>query len=244
MPYSPAPIDRRVGQVGVHVAAREAVLDVERRAVADEPEAGRPVVAAPDDVDRRPRQRGVALVRVDVRGDEDRQLARQRHHPGHEPGERVATCRTAGFAFGSWVSDVVAVLVPDAHVEMAGRAGPGVVRLGHERDAPAVEVGDLLRAVLEEHAPVGRLEDVVVADVDLVLAGRRLALAELDRDPRLGHLVAQEPVERLGLRRLEQVVVLVVVAEPLGRARSPCSADLLPRVLEDVVLELGAGLDA
>ena len=30
--------------------------------------------------------------------------------------------------------------------------------------------------------PVGRLQDVVVADVDLVLAGGRLALGELDRD--------------------------------------------------------------
>ena len=59
------------------------------------------------------------------------------------------------------------------------------------------------------------LQDVVVADVHLVLAGRRLALAELDRDAGLGHQVAQQPVERLGLGRLEQVVVLVVVAEAL-----------------------------
>ena len=78
------PDHRRVGQVGVHVAAREAILDVERRPAPDQPEAGRPVVATPDDVDRRPRQRRVALVRVDERGDEDRQLARQLHHPGHE----------------------------------------------------------------------------------------------------------------------------------------------------------------
>ena len=126
-------------------------------------------------------------------------------------------------------------------MEVARRARPGRVGLGHERDPPAVEVGDLLRAVLEDHAPVGRLEDVVVADVDLVLAGRRLALAELDRDPGRGHLVAQQAVERLGLGGLEEVVVLVVVAEALGDRPAP-PVRLLPRLLEHVVLELRAGL--
>ena len=96
--------------------------------------------------------------------------------------------------------------------------------------------------MLEQDAPVGRLEDLVVADVDLVLAGRGLALAELDRDPGLGHLVAQQAVERLGLGRLEEVVVLVVVAEPL-RDVPAVAGGLLPGLLEDVVLELRAGLD-
>ena len=136
----------------------------------------------------------------------------------------------------------VVVDAPGAHVEVARRAGPAVVGLGHERDAPAVEVGDLLRAVLEDHGPVGRLEHVVVADVDLVLAVGRLPLAELDRDPRLGHLVAQQAMERLRLGRLEQLVVLVVVAERLGH-RPAALGEALPRVLEHVVLELRAALD-
>jgi len=34
----------RVGQVGIHVGRREAVLDVERRSVSNAPEAGRSVV--------------------------------------------------------------------------------------------------------------------------------------------------------------------------------------------------------
>ena len=117
-----------------------------------------------------------------------------------------------------------------------------MVRLGHERDAPAVEVGDLLGAVLEDDAPVGRLEDVVVADVDLVLAVGRLALAELDRHVRRGHLVAQEPVQRLGLGRLEEVVVLVVVTERAGH-RPAAVGQVLPGVLEHVELELRAGLE-
>ena len=70
---------------------------------------------------------------------------------------------------------------------------------------------------------------------------RGLALRELDGDPRLGHLVAQQAMERLGLGGLEQVVVLVVVAEPLRR-RPAVLRRLLPRLLEDIELELGARL--
>ena len=203
---------------------------------------GRPVVAAPDHVDRRPRQRGVALVAVDERGDERGQLARQLHHPGHELAELAAD--PVGQAVLLVVGQrLLAVDVPDAHVEVARRAGPGVIGLGHEGDAPAVEVGDLLRPVLEEHAPVGRLENVVVADVDLVLAGRGLALGELDRDPRRGHLVAQQPMERLGLGRLEEVVVLVVGAEALRDAEAVARRCPAMSRLQDVVLELRAGLD-
>ena len=117
-----------------------------------------------------------------------------------------------------------------------------MIGLGHECQAPAVEIGDLLGAMLEDHAPVGRFEDMVVADVDLVLAVGGLALAELDRHPRLGHLVAQQAVERLGLGGLEQVVVLVVVAERPRHAPARFG-ELLPGVLEDVELELAAGLD-
>ena len=127
-------------------------------------------------------------------------------------------------------------------MEVPGRARPAVVGLGHEGDAPAVEVGDLLGAVLEDDAAVGRLEDVVVADVDLVLAVGRLALAELDRHVRGGHLVAQQAVERLGLGGLEEVVVLVVVPERAGDGPA-LLRQLFPRILEHVELELGAGLE-
>ena len=102
-----------------------------------------------------------------------------------------------------------------------------MVGLGHEGDPPAVEVGDLLGAVLEDDAPVGGGEHVVVADVDLVLAVGGLALAELDRHVRRGHLVAQQSMERLGLGRLQEVVVLVVVAERAGD-RPATLGQLLP----------------
>ena len=68
---------------------------------------------------------------------------------------------------------------------------------------------------------------MVVADVDLVLAVGRLALAELDGHVGGGHLVAQQSMERLGLGGLEEVVVLVVVAER-ARDRPAALGQLLP----------------
>ena len=127
-------------------------------------------------------------------------------------------------------------------MEVSRGARPGVIGLGHERQAPAIQVGDLLGAVLEQHAPVGRLEDVVVADVDLVLARGRLPFRELDGDARRGHVVSEEAVERLRLGRLEQVVVLVVVAEPFGHGPA-LAIQIVPAVLEHVILEFRAGLD-
>ena len=127
-------------------------------------------------------------------------------------------------------------------MEVSTGTRPAMVGLGHERDAPAVQVGDLLGAVLEHDAPIGRLEHVVVADVDLVLTVGGLALAELDRHVRRGHLVAQETVQRFGLGGLQQVVVLVVVAERARDGMAPFG-QLLPGILQDVELEFRAGLE-
>ena len=108
--------------------------------------------------------------------------------------------------------------------------------------AVAVQPGDLLGAVLEEHAAVGRLHHFVVSNVDLVLARRRLALAELDRDSGFRHLVADLAVQRLELGRLEEVVVLVVVADPLDILVA-LLGEILEGVREDVELELRTRLD-
>ena len=75
-----------------------------------------------------------------------------------------------------------------------------------------------------------------------MLAVRRLALAELDRHVRRGHLVAQQSMERFRLGGLEEVVVLVVVAER-ARDRPAAIGQVFPRILEHVELELGAGLE-
>ncbi len=60
---------------GLHVGAGDAALDAEARAVADDPEPARAVVATPGDRGRRPRLGLVALVRVDGRREQPRELA-------------------------------------------------------------------------------------------------------------------------------------------------------------------------
>jgi hypothetical protein len=137
---------------------------------------------------------------------------------------------------------LVRLLVPERDVEVPGRARPFCIGLGHERQAVAVEPGDLLGAVLEQDASVRRLHDLVVADVDFVLARRGFALAELDRDSGHRHLVANLPVQRLELGGLEKVVVLVVIADPLD-VLVALLAQVLICIREHVELELGARLD-
>src|ERR1035437_760090 len=149
-PVQAVPDRRGVGQVGIHVATGEAILDVQVAAMAHDPEPRCPIVTTPHDVDRRPRQRGVALVRVDVGGNEDRQLPRQLHHPGDEVAERLG--HPVGHAGSRIVGQgMVAGLVPQAHVKVPRRARPAGVGIGHEGDPPTVEIGNLLRAVLEDH---------------------------------------------------------------------------------------------
>ena len=135
-----------------------------------------------------------------------------------------------------------AVPVPQRHVEVAARPGPGVVRLGHERQAVAVQPGDLLGPVLEQDRLVGHLQDVGVVDVHLVLAGGGLALGELDRDAGLGHQVPEPTMDGLALGALQEVVVLVVVAESL-QAAVALGVGLLVGIGQEVVLVLRAGHD-
>ena len=80
-----------------------------------------------------------------------------------------------------------AVGVPHARVQVAARAGLGHRPLRHERGRHAVQLGDLLHAVLVQRVVVGVRQRVGVGDVDLLLALAELALAELDRDARAQH---------------------------------------------------------
>src|SRR5437764_2351682 len=74
----------RKGQVWSDVAARNPRLDAGGGPVADDPKAARPVVVAPRQRGRRPRPCRVPLVRVDRRGEEERELARARDPTGEE----------------------------------------------------------------------------------------------------------------------------------------------------------------
>ena len=90
---------------------------------------------------------------------------------------------------------------------------PGVVgeRLRHERRVDALAQRDLLHHVPERHDVVGGGERVGVAQVDLLLAGRALVVAELHRDAhRLEHRdrVAPEVVAD-AVRDVVEVAALV-----------------------------------
>ena len=75
---------RREGEVGVDVRAGHAVLDAQRRPVADHAHRARAVVDAPRDRCRGERADRVALVGVDVGREEQRQLAQRGELAGDE----------------------------------------------------------------------------------------------------------------------------------------------------------------
>ncbi len=95
---------------------------------------------------------------------------------------------------------------------MAGRAGQLVVPFGHEGDRLAVQMGDLLGAVLVDDVPVGHLQGVGIADVDLLLARPPFALGVLHRNRRGIEAGADCPHHRLFLAGLQDVVVLNIGA--------------------------------
>ena len=133
------------------------------------------------------------------------------------------------------------VLVPHRRVQMAGGTGFAHRPLGHEGDRAASQRRDLLDAVLVDHVPVRHLERVGEPQVDLVLAPAELTFRELDRYPRVVHVVAELPDHELVLAGLEDVVVHDVVR--LGaHVLVALPRRLLERVLEEVELEFRAAL--
>ena len=90
---------------------------------------------------------------------------------------------------------------------MARGADPVVVRLRHEGDGAAALVRDLLEPGLVDDVVVGGAQRVAEAEVDLVLAGPRLALRGLDDHPGRLHRRPHRAEERLVEARREDVVV-------------------------------------
>src|SRR5262249_27692897 len=162
------------GEVGVDVRAGNPRLGPLRRSVPDDAEPASAVVVPPRERRRRPAPGDEALVRVDRRREEDRQLARTRDLTRQElrdhsvvRGERVPP------------------LMPEAGVDVTRRAALLVVGLGHKGDRASLLVGDLLGAVLVDDVVVGGAQRVGEAEVDLVLTGAGLALRTLDAQSRL-----------------------------------------------------------
>ena len=89
--------------------------------------------------------------------------------------------------FDSWYCDAglvegVRVALEQREVRVHAAAGILRERLRHERRVDALLDRDLLDHGAEGHDVVGGRERVGVAQVDLVLAGTGLVVAELDRD--------------------------------------------------------------
>src|SRR4029077_17499787 len=89
-PGQPRREQRREREVRVDVPARDPCLDALRAPMADDPEPARAVVVPPGERRRRPAPRGITLVRVDVRREEERELLRARDPAGEEALERLA----------------------------------------------------------------------------------------------------------------------------------------------------------
>ncbi len=180
----------------------------------------------------------VALVGVDGRRVEVRELARHRHLAGQPLLEE----RRALPAASGREQVLPPAPVPHRGVQVEGRARRAHVVLRHEGDRAALLPGDLLHPVLVEHVAVGHLERVGVAEVDLLLPPPPLALGELHRHARRLHAVADRAHQRLFLGGLEDVVVLEVVRDR-REAVVALGPRLVERLAEQVELELGRGLD-
>ena len=114
------------------------------------------IVLAPHQRGRRPGTGLEPLVRVDVGREAQRQLARD--------SEQAAQPVVGGVA------------AVDRRVQVTRRTHLVHRPLGHERDRPVVQRGDLLYAVLVDGVAVGHLQRLGVDQVDLVLTPTRFAL--------------------------------------------------------------------
>src|SRR5262249_2846713 len=112
---------RGEGEGGGGVAAGDGRFRAQRARVADDAEAAGAVVVAPGERGRRPAAGREALVRVDRRRDEDRQVAEQRDLPGEVVVEDGA------------VGERRLVAAPEARVNVARGAGPRGGRVGQGR---------------------------------------------------------------------------------------------------------------
>ena len=116
----------------------------------------------------------------------------------------------------SWYSrarlvERVAVPLEQRQVGVHARARVLGERLGHERGEQPLRERDLLDDRSERHEVVGRAERVGVAQVDLLLPGRTLVVAELHRDAhRLEHVdrVAPEVLADRGRGVVEVATVV------------------------------------
>jgi hypothetical protein len=199
--------------------------------VADQPEGAGAVVPAPAQRRRSEGALDVALVGVDVRREQERELAHVAQLPGDERPADVGQPVAVG-------EHHRAVRAAEAAVHVAGVA-LARVELGHEGQGHALLGGDLLGAVLVDDVAVTGPARLVVEEGDLVLTQVALALGRLHHQPGAGHVVADPPQQRLDPRGAQHRVVDVVL---VGRRQVAVAGvpGLLVGVPEDEELQLRA----
>src|SRR5215210_368808 len=171
--------------------------------MADDAHGAGAVVLAPGNGRRGEGAHSEALVRVDVGGEEQRELAQT----GELPRDKALEGRGEAVAFSKHWSTVLAA---QAQVDVAG-VPLELIELGHKGYRAALLGGDLLGAVLVDRVPVGGLQSAVEPEVDLVLPEVALALRILHRESCPRHRVADAPEQGLDARRPKKRVVDVVV---------------------------------
>ena len=198
--------------------------------MSDHPHGAGPVVVAPCHRGRREHAWHIPLIRVDLGGEQQRQLAQG----GELPGQEMLEQRLVGG------KHVRAVRSHERHVNVAGAAF-SLVELRHEGDRHALLGGDLLRAELVDRVVVAGAHRGAVSEVDLVLTEVALALRAFHVHPRAFHRGADPADERLDVGRVEQRVV-DAVRGGLGQVPIAGIPRLAVRAAEDHEFELGADL--
>ena len=130
----------------------------------------------------------------------------------------------------------VGVTLEEAQVGVHARPGVLAERLGHERRPDALLEGDLLDDGAEGHDVVGRRECVGIAQVDLVLPGRALVMAELHRDAHVLQQRDRGPAKVVG-GAVWDVVEVAAVVDRHG------SDPLALRRVQQEELDLGVGVE-
>ena len=189
------------------------------------------VVVAPADEARRLVAAPEPLVRVDELVRDGGDLVRV---PQQARDEVAADLRE--LVLRALLVERVDVALEQRHVRVHAAAGLAAERLRHERRVDALLDRDLFDHGAEGHDVVGRRERVGVAQVDLVLAGPALVVAELDRDAEVlehPHRAAAEVVRRAA----GHVVEVAGGVDGLGAVRAE------RRRLEQVELDLGVRVE-
>ena len=135
--------------------------------------------------------------------------------------------------------DEAAVGAAEREMDVAGIA-LALVELGHERQRPAVLLGDFLGGVLVDGVVVGGGQHLVEPEGDLVLTEVALALRRFHGQPGRVHGVADVAQQRLDPGGAQDRVVDVVLIRR-GQALVAGVPGLLVGVVEDDELQLGAG---